>query len=175
MTARLKNRPGLENQKNHENSKIILNTKVGIDILYENYENEKFTWGNEININNLYINANACGIRIRIKENAIKNKIQESGHSCFNIYKFQASSPEAVAFDIESVSHIIFLDFVSWDNTTWGIIKNNASVAVLYDMRPFHALTSQNENGYLAIKEGNKDRYIIYKGLLERKLTQYKR
>lgn len=153
----------------------ISNTKIGVDILYENYEKEKFTWGNEININNLYINASKCGIRIRTKENAIKNKIQESGHSCFNIYKFQASSSEAVAFDIESVSHIIFLNFVSWDNTTWGIIKKNASVAVLYDMRPFHTLTSQNEKDYLAIREGEKKRYIIYKGLLERKFTQYKR
>lgn len=157
----------------------IVNTKIGIEILYQNYENKKYTWGNEINMNNLYIKANTCGIKIRTEEYAKKNIIQESGHSCFGIYKFQASTPTALAFDIESVSQIIFLDFVSWDNTTWGIVRKNASIGILYDMRPFDKLLSEktrDENGitYLSLKENNKERYKIYKGLLERKMVQYK-
>ena len=154
---------------------------VGLDLVIDNYSRTDgaFAWGNEVNADTLYILASNVGIRQRTYENGTSVKIQDSGYMCFNNYEFQARSASAVGFDIQTTQQTTFLRYMSWDSTCWGIVRDNASVRVLYDGSMSESLTTStatdsNSVSYLSAKVGIASKeYKIYKGKLDRRLSIY--
>lgn len=154
---------------------------VGLDMVIDNYPRTdgRYAWGNEVNADTLYVLASNVGIRQKAYENGTSVKIQDSGYMCINNYEFQARGTSAVGFDIQSVQQVTFLRYMSWDNSVWGVVRDNASVRVAYDgsmseILSTSTVTDDESKAYLSAKVGIASKeYKIYKGKLDRRLSVY--
>lgn len=148
------------------NHPVKSSTEGGLTVTDDN----KFAWGNEVNADILYVSASECGILQTVAEMGNRHEVADSGYFCINNFEFQALAVDAVGFDISTVKKAVFIRFNSWDNNTFGCVRDDASVEVITDFAIYDSLTKGGEiGGFTPIYGGgSKTCYKIYSGKLKR-------